>query len=127
MCDETQPGPGEQDLVFVTPARKTLDAANMRRSFRAVCAAAGIGSDWTLPQSFVSLVSDSHVVAEEIARLVGHASSNFTEAVYRLQLRAQAASRPRPTLRAMGSANIDNLVLQTDYRIIPAVVNGWTP
>jgi len=32
-----------------------------------------------------------------------------------------------PTLRAMASADLHNLVFQSDYRIIPAIVNGWTP
>ena len=62
----------------------------MRRSFRAVCRAAGIGPDWTpreLRHTFVSLMSDSDVAVEEIARLVGHASSKVTETVYRHQLR----------------------------------------
>jgi hypothetical protein len=38
----------------------------------------------------------------------------------------QAAAQ-LPTLRAMASADLHNLVLQRDYRIIPAIVNGWTP
>ena len=32
-----------------------------------------------------------------------------------------------PTLRAMASADLHNLVFQRDYRIIPAIVHGWTP
>jgi len=82
--------PEEGDLVFCTAAGEPLDAANVRRSFRAVCRAAGIGPDWTpreLRHTFVSLMSDSHVAVEEIARLVGHASSKVTETVYRHQLR----------------------------------------
>ena len=58
--------------------------------FRAVCTAAGIGPGWTpreLRHTFVSLMSDSDVAVEEIARLVGHASSKVTETVYRHQLR----------------------------------------
>jgi hypothetical protein len=31
------------------------------------------------------------------------------------------------TLRAIASADLHNLVLQADYRIIPAIVSGWTP
>jgi hypothetical protein len=27
----------------------------------------------------------------------------------------------------MASADLHNLVFQADYRIIPAIVNGWTP
>ncbi len=32
-----------------------------------------------------------------------------------------------PNLRAVASADLHNLVFQRDYRIIPAIVNGWTP
>ena len=32
-----------------------------------------------------------------------------------------------PTLRAIASADLHNLVFQRDYRIIPAILNGWTP
>jgi hypothetical protein len=39
---------------------------------------------------------------------------------------AQAAAQ-LPTLRAMASADLHNLVFQRDYRIIPAMLNGWTP
>ncbi len=38
----------------------------------------------------------------------------------------QAAAQ-LPTLRAMAAADLHNLVFQRDYRIIPAIVNGWTP
>jgi integrase len=82
--------PGEGDLVFCTATGQPLDAANVRRFFRAVCVAAGIGPGWTpreLRHTFVSLMSDSDVAVEEIARLVGHASSKVTESVYRHQLR----------------------------------------
>jgi integrase len=88
LREEIEPGEGE--LVFCTAAGQPLDAANVRRSFRAVCRAAGIGPDWTpreLRHTFVSLMSDSDVAVEEIARLVGHASSKVTETVYRHQLR----------------------------------------
>jgi hypothetical protein len=27
----------------------------------------------------------------------------------------------------MASADLHNLVFQRDYRIVPAIVNGWTP
>ena len=87
LRQESQPEPGE--VVFSTAAGQVLDAANVRRSFRAVCRAAGIGPDWTpreLRHTFVSLMSDSDVAVEEIARLVGHASK-VTETVYRHQLR----------------------------------------
>ena len=80
--------PGSEDLVFSTAAGQALDLANVRRSFRAVTTAPGIGPDWTpreLRHTFVSLMSDSNVAVEEIARLVGLASSKVTETVYRHQ------------------------------------------
>ncbi len=45
LHEELQPEPG--DLVFCTTTAQALDAANVLRSFRAVCTAAGIGPDWT--------------------------------------------------------------------------------
>jgi integrase len=88
LRDESGPEPGE--LVFCTAAGQPLDAANVRRSFRAVCKTARIGPDWTpreLRHTFVSLMSDSDVAVEEIAGIVGYASSNVIESVYRHQLR----------------------------------------
>jgi integrase len=82
--------PSKQDLVFATRSGAALDAANVRREFRAVCRAANIGENWTpreLRHSFVSLMSSSGVPVEEIARLVGHLSSRTTEVVYRRELR----------------------------------------
>jgi hypothetical protein len=37
------------------------------------------------------------------------------------------AAAELPTLRAIASADLHNLVFQRDYRIIPAIVDGWTP
>jgi integrase len=88
LRDESRPSPG--DLVFRTRTGQAMDAGNVRRSFRAVCKAAGVGPDWTpreLRHTFVSLMSDSDVPVEEIARLVGHTNSKVTETVYRHQLR----------------------------------------
>ncbi len=80
----------EQDFVFATRSGAPLDAANVRREFRAVCKTADIGQGWTpreLRHSFVSLMSTSGVPVEEIARLAGHASTRTTEVVYRRELR----------------------------------------
>jgi integrase len=80
----------EQDLVFATRTGAALDAANVRREFRAICKAANIGQSWTpreLRHSFVSLMSTSGVPVEEIARLAGHSSTRTTEVVYRRELR----------------------------------------
>ena len=35
------------------------------------------------------------------------------------------AAAELPTLRAIASADLHNLVFQRDYRIIPAIVHGW--
>ncbi len=37
------------------------------------------------------------------------------------------AAAELPTLRAMASTDLHNLVFQRDYRIIPAIMTGWTP
>jgi len=76
--------------VFATRDGNELDAANVRREFRAAVKAAGITGTWSpreLRHTFVSLMSDSGVPVEEIARLAGHASSRTTELVYRHQLK----------------------------------------
>jgi integrase len=80
----------EHDLVFSTKTGGALDAANVRREFKAACRAAKIGEHWTpreLRHSFVSLMSSSGVPVEEIARLAGHANTRTTEVVYRRELR----------------------------------------
>jgi integrase len=77
-------------LVFTTHLGDALDAGSVRKMFKRVCTAAGIGDDWTpreLRTSFVSLMSHRGVSIEEIARLVGHASTRTTEVVYRRELR----------------------------------------
>jgi integrase len=77
-------------LVFTTHRGAALDASNVRKMFKRVCKAAGIGDGWTpreLRTSFVSLMSHHGVSIEEIARLAGHASTRTTEVVYRRELR----------------------------------------
>jgi integrase len=62
----------------------------MRCEFTAAITVAGIPGRWSpgeLRHTFVSLMSDSGVRVEEIARLAGHATSRTTEIVYRRQLR----------------------------------------
>ncbi|HEX5299358.1 MAG TPA: site-specific integrase [Streptosporangiaceae bacterium] len=80
----------ERDLVFATRTGGALDAANVRREFKAACRAAHLGEHWTpreLRHSFVSLMSSSGVPVEEIARLAGHSNTRTTEVVYRRELR----------------------------------------
>jgi hypothetical protein len=57
----------DHDVVFTTTVGTELDAANVRRYFRGICKAAGIGEDWApreLRTSFVSLLSASGVPVE---------------------------------------------------------------
>lgn len=82
----------EMGLVFTTRLGTGLDAANVRRDFRrALRGVPGLNpGEWTpreLRHSFVSLLSNAGVPLEEIARLVGHAGTSVTEAVYRHELR----------------------------------------
>ena len=83
--------PAPDALVFGTANGTELDAHNVRRSFRRVLTAAGLDADaWTpreLRHSFVSLLSDSGMPLEQIARLLGHNGTAVTERVYRHQLR----------------------------------------
>jgi integrase len=95
---------GPNDLVFTSSAGTAFDAANVRRSFRAVVKKAGLqAEDWTpreLRHSFVSLLSSAGVPIEEISRLVGHSGTRVTEQVYRKEL--------RPVL-ARGAQTMDSL------------------
>ena len=81
----------DRNLVFCTRTGTALDAGNVRRSFRAITKAAGLGEDRTpreMRHTFVSIMSDHEVPVETIADLVGHASTAVTEKVYRHQLRS---------------------------------------
>ncbi|MFJ6788842.1 site-specific integrase [Streptomyces angustmyceticus] len=76
--------------VFTTRTGEPLDAANVRRDFKAIVTRAGLEPEWTpreLRHSFVSLLSDHGIPLDRIAQLVGHTSQATTEAVYRKQLR----------------------------------------
>jgi integrase len=78
------------NLVFCTRVGTALAAGNVRRSFRAITKAAGIGGDWTPRETrhtFVSIMSDNDVPIETIADLVGHKGTSVTERVYRHQLK----------------------------------------
>jgi integrase len=90
--ERQQAGPlwRENGLVFATSVGTALDSHNVRRDFRKVCRAAGIGDRWVpkeLRTSFVSMMSHRGVPVEEIARLAGHSSTRTTEVIYRRELR----------------------------------------
>ena len=77
-------------LVFTNHAGAALDAGNVRKMFKRICTEAGTGDNWTpreLRTTFVSLMSHQGVSIEEIAHLVGHATTRTTEIVYRRELR----------------------------------------
>jgi integrase len=80
----------DHGLVFASAVGTPLDAHNVRRSFRAITKAAGLGQEWTpreLRHTFVSLLSANDVNLEDIARLVGHSGTSVTERVYRHEIR----------------------------------------
>ncbi|MGI5163187.1 tyrosine-type recombinase/integrase [Spirillospora sp. CA-253888] len=78
-------------LVFGTRNGTQMSAGNVRREFRRVITRAElVGAEWTpreMRHSFVSVLSDSEMPVEQIARLVGHSGSDVTEKVYRRQIR----------------------------------------
>jgi len=111
-------------LVFTTHLGAALDAENVRKMFKRVCNEAGIGDGWTpreLRTSFVSLMSHRGVSIEEIARLVGHASTRTTEIVYRRELRpvittgAEIMDKVFDPGTALSTVSTHRLVCERDY------------
>jgi integrase len=65
----------DHDLVFASTVGTPLDDHNVRRQFRVITEAAGLGSTWVpreLRHTFVSLLSAHGVPVEAIALLAGH-------------------------------------------------------
>jgi integrase len=81
----------DNGLVFASRVGTPSDASHIRRSFRRVVGAAGLGpAEWTrreLRHSFVSLLSDAGMPIGQISRLVGHSGTTTTETIYRKQIR----------------------------------------
>jgi integrase len=76
-------------LVFCSTIGTPLDDHNVRRQFRKVTEAAGLGTTWVpreLRHTFVSLLSAHSVPVEAIALLAGHNQTATTELVYRHQI-----------------------------------------
>lgn len=115
--------------VFATRDAVDLDAANVRRKFRAAVKAAGITGSWSpreLRHTFVSLMSDSGVPVEEIARLAGHANSRTTgprqrpcRAPIRYRLGTIASCSPQQALGPWPYANLgensDNFITGLEF------------
>jgi site-specific recombinase XerD len=79
----------DHGLVFASSVGTPLDRHNVRREFRKITEAAGLGSEWVpreLRHSFVSLLSAHDVPVEVIALLAGHKQTATTELTYRHQL-----------------------------------------
>ncbi len=80
----------DSGLVFTTTVGTMLDQHNIRREFRQITHAAGLGDDWVpreLRHTFVSIMSAGGVPLEESARVTGHKQTSTTELVYRRELR----------------------------------------
>lgn len=82
----------EHGLVFASSTGAPRNANNVLRSFRSIVAKTSLtASEWTpreMRHSFVSLLSDSGVPVDNIARLVGQAGGSVvTETVYLKQIR----------------------------------------
>jgi integrase len=82
--DRLKAGPlwHDHDLVFASAVGTPMDAHNVRREFRRITQAAGLGTEWVpreLRHTFVSLLSAHDVPVEAIALLAGHNQTATTE------------------------------------------------
>ena len=89
--DRLAAGPLWKDhgLVFASAVGTPMDDHNVRRQFRVITEAAGLGKAWVpreLRHTFVSLLSAHGVPVEAIALLAGHNQTATTELVYRHQI-----------------------------------------
>jgi integrase len=89
--DRLAAGPiwADHGLVFASAVGTPLDHHNVRREFRRITEAAGLGAGWVpreLRHTFVSLLSARDVPVEAIALLAGHKQTATTELIYRHQL-----------------------------------------
>jgi integrase len=76
----------DHGLVFASAVGTQLDRYNVRREFRKITEAAGLGTRWVpreMRHTFVSLLSSAGMPLEDIAVLVGHRGTVTTETVYR--------------------------------------------
>jgi len=79
----------DHGLVFASTVGTALDDHNVRRQFRVITEAAGLGTTWVpreLRHTFVSLLAAHGVPVEAIALLAGHNQTATTELVYRHQI-----------------------------------------
>jgi integrase len=79
------------DLVFTTSVGSPWNPSNVRREFRRVAVAAGLGDDWhphELRHSCGSLLSARGVPLEVIADVLGHRDSRMLQRTYRHRVTA---------------------------------------
>jgi integrase len=79
------------DLVFTTSVGSPWNPSNVRREFRRVAVAAGLGPDWhphELRHSCGSLLSARGVPLEVIADVLGHRDSRMLQRTYRHRVTA---------------------------------------
>jgi len=108
----------DSGLVFTTTIGTMLDQHNIRREFRQITKAAGLGEDWVpreLRHTFVSIMSAGGVPVEEIARVAGHKQTSTTELVYRREL--------RPIITT-GAEIMDKVFARQPERAIPLPVRS---
>ncbi len=92
-------------LVFPTSRGTLLDPANLRRSLRTVTEQAGLGR-WhphELRHSAASLLSAAGVPLEEVADVLGHASTRVTSATYRHRTTPTVEAAAVPMEQMLGS------------------------
>lgn len=102
-------------LVFPTGRGTLLDPANLRRSLRTVTEQAGLGR-WhphELRHSAASLLSAAGVPLEDVADVLGHASTRVTSATYRHRTTptVEAAAAPMDELLSSASPVIRNRII----------------
>ncbi|MDP9386949.1 MAG: site-specific integrase [Actinomycetota bacterium] len=93
-------------FVFCTRNRTPHTLSNLRRSFRRLCARAGLGEEWTtyeLRHSFVSLVADQLDDLVKVADLAGHVDTRTTQG-YRHQVRPSLPHAVEAWDRLLGSS-----------------------
>lgn len=92
-------------LVFPTSRGTLLDSANLRRALRTVTEEAGLGR-WhphELRHSTASLLSAAGVPLEEVADVLGHASTRVTSATYRHRTTPTVEAGAGPMEQLLGS------------------------
>lgn len=97
----------DSDLVFPTALGLLTDPRYYRRSFQAATERAGLGKDWTpheLRHSCISLLSADGVPLENIADLVGHASTRMTAEIYRHRVTASVPAAVGPMEAMFGGS-----------------------